>query len=99
MAEINSHDIISLIGRIDCIKRAADRYIQTKNIIANTSLNNSGPRDALVTNDIKEEVSNLGNRICDQLSPWWVVTLPIFHMVEKKLTLKGIWISYIGVIS
>ena len=45
-----------------------DRYIRTENRIANTGLNNSEPRDALITNDINEVVSDLGNIISDQLS-------------------------------
>ena len=57
-----------MIGRINCVKRAADRNILTENRIASTSLNNSVPRDTLVTNDIIEVVSDLGNIISDQLS-------------------------------
>ena len=69
MTDKLSYDIISLIGQIDCAKRAADRYIRIENRIANTSLNHSEPRDALITNDINEVVSELGNIISDQLSP------------------------------
>ena len=64
-----SYDIISLIGLIDCVKRVADRYIQTENKIASTSLNNCVPRDTLVLNDIIEVESELRNVISDQLSP------------------------------
>ena len=39
-----SYEIISLIEQIDRVKRATDRYIQTKNRIASTSLNNAEPR-------------------------------------------------------
>ena len=64
-----SYDIISLIGQISCVKRAADTYIRMENRIASTSLNNSVPRDTPVTNDIIEVVSELGKVISDQLSP------------------------------
>ena len=64
-----SYDIISLIGLIDHVKRAADRYVRNENRIVSASLNNSESRSVLITNDINEVVSELGNIVSDQLSP------------------------------
>ena len=64
-----SYFIFSLIGKIDRVKRAADRYIRTENQIASTNLNNSESRNDLVAYDINEVISNLGNMVSEQLFP------------------------------
>ena len=64
MTDKLSYDIISLVALIDCVKRAADRYIQNTNLINNIELGNIP-----VANDINEMVSDLGAVSSDQFSP------------------------------
>ena len=60
MTDKLSYDIISLIGLIDHIKKAANRYIWTKNRIVYTNLNHSESRNVPFPSDINAVVSDLG---------------------------------------
>ena len=69
MTDKLSYDVISLIALIDRVKRAAERYIQNENRIANTNVNNIESGNIPVANNINEMVSDLGAISSDQCSP------------------------------
>ena len=52
-----SYDIIGLVALIDCVKRAADRYLLNEQRIANTTALNAEHSSNTATNDINERVS------------------------------------------
>ena len=64
-AQVISYDIIGLVALIDCVKRAADRYLRNEQRIANTTTLNAEHSSKTVTNDINERVSELGSVPCD----------------------------------
>ena len=60
MTDKLSYEIIGLVALIDCVKRAANRYLHNEERIANTK-HSSEP----ITNDVKERLSELGSVPCD----------------------------------
>ena len=60
MTDKLSYDIIGLVALIDQVKRAANRYLRNEERIASTKLISK-----IITNDIKERLSEPGSVPCD----------------------------------
>ena len=59
------YEIIDLVALIDCVKRAANKYLRNEERIANTTTVSTEHSSKTVTNDINERLSELGSVPCD----------------------------------